>query len=102
MARPFAELNILKKTVKACYSALYLAVMILGLAGALWASLRRAEPWLHRLAAFAILYGVLIYPFGMRICENRYLTTIYPLALIFMVYAALHWRDSFRKTRATA
>ncbi len=88
LARPFAELNIVKKTVKTGYSALYLAVMILGLVGALWASLRKSEPWLHR--------------FGMRICENRYLTTIYPLALIFMVYAGLHWRDTFSKTRTTA
>lgn len=102
LARPFTELSIVKRTVKTGYSALYLAVMLFGLAGALWALIRRSGPWLHRLAALTVLYGVFIYPLGMRICENRYLTSIYPLALIFMVHIGLHWWDRSRKMRATA
>lgn len=100
MAKPFAQLDPVRMLVRGFYSLLYLGAI---LGGTLWAvrSLftRTAVPGL-RLVSVLLLYGVCIFPLGMRMTEFRYSTAFYPLALLLAVLSAIASRDAFCGWRA--
>lgn len=96
MSRPVAQLGLVEKGAKAFYTFLYLGCMLLGTLGAIRILLSTGRPRAWTVVPAILLYGVLIFPFGMRLSDVRYLTTVYPLALLFtvdlMVYVVDRWR----------
>jgi hypothetical protein len=96
MGKPAAELPVFKLVVKVFYSLLYLASTILGTIAAFLVLFRSSNPVLLRLVGATALYGVFIFPFGVRMCENRYLTTVHPLLLFLAVWIAFQAIDRFR------
>ncbi len=83
MSRPMGLLAWWEKAIKVFYSALYLGAMLLGITGAIVALRGRHFAGALRFVPIAFLYGILAFPFLVRMCENRYLVVVYPLAVLF-------------------
>lgn len=90
MAQPWPQLPWWQKGIKLFYSGLYLVVMLAGIMGAFIALFNRSFNGILRTIPLAFLYGVFVFPFVMRLCENRYLVVVYPLAIFFSVWLALN------------
>lgn len=100
MADPFALLDPVRMLIRAFYSFLYLGAMLGGIFWAIRSLFTRTLVPGPRLVSALLLYGVCIFPLGMRMTEFRYSTTFYPLALMFAVLPALDAWDTFGKPRA--
>lgn len=85
MGRPMAQLDPVRIIVRASYSFLYLASFLLGSLWALRSLVHRGSSPGSRLCAALVLYGITIFPFGVRMTESRYSTTIYLLALLLAI-----------------
>lgn len=92
-ARSFAELPFPLKLVKLAYSALYLFVMFGGLAGGLLLLFLHKSKWEIALF-FSIPVGLIaLFCFVFRTAEYRHLALVYPLLLVFSVWAFIViWR----------
>ncbi|HRH37796.1 MAG TPA: hypothetical protein PK760_05595, partial [Flavobacteriales bacterium] len=95
---PFPQLGLAGKSIKLFYTLFYWATIMMGLLGALHFTVKKDLQKSLRIAPVVVLYGVLIFPFGMRLCENRYLSSVFvlmiPLAVVLCsnVFALLRSR----------
>lgn len=105
MHDPWSKLSIAEKAVKLFYSTLYLGVMLIGPLAACVMLRGRTFAGPLRVIPITLLYGVLAFPFLVRLCENRYLAVVYPLSVLFTVIgvdAFLLWFKLKRRPTNTA
>ena len=74
---------------KLLMSVVYLFVVIGGLIGAVILFLKNYTINLKFLIAAVALYFIVIFPFALRMCENRYLIPGYPFMLVCAVYSVM-------------
>ncbi len=100
--KPWAELDPIHRAIKIFYVAFYLGIMIPGTCIAAWVLFRRRStlPW--RMVSALLVYSVLIFPLGMRMCESRYTCALYPLALLFFALACSAVHERIRARRIPA
>jgi hypothetical protein len=97
MIKPFGELNALEKSVKLLYALIFLCTVVPGVIWGLRSFFHPRSSIALRLVAALMLYGDFIFPFAMRMTETRYLTTVYPFAVMFTVLMGARVWDIFRK-----
>lgn len=85
MTKPFDELNALEKSVKLLSALIFLCTVVPGVIWGLRSFFHPRSSIGLRLVAALMLYGVFIFPSAMRMTETRYLTTVYPFAVMFTV-----------------
>jgi len=94
MAKPFAELNALEKALKLLYALICAGTIIPGIIWGLRSFFHARSSVDLRLVSALMLYGVFIFPLAMRMTETRYLTTVYPFAVLFTVLMGIKAWDS--------
>lgn len=79
----FSELNLLQKFIKLVYSGFYIAVLVLGLAGALLAVIRvRQNGFVAAACAGLVFYSIVLFPMVLRLDEFRYFVPSWPFLII--------------------
>ncbi|MBK7555989.1 MAG: hypothetical protein IPI55_15720 [Flavobacteriales bacterium] len=96
-SRPMAQLSWWEKGLKLCQSALYWFAILFGPLGAAWLLLRERRDLSMVLLSCTVLYGLLIHPMVMRLCEMRYLVPTFPLTIVVAVIAIWSWYQSRKK-----
>ncbi len=102
MGKPGNELDPVRLAIRGFYSFLYLGSFLLGSIWALRSFLSRSVAPDLRLTSALLLYGVTIFPFGVRMTEFRYSTAIYPLALLLAILFAVSIWDKISSQRRGA
>lgn len=85
--RSFAEMGIIGKVAKLFLSGLFVTVVVGGFVLSLLWPVRAREP-LELLLPLLVIAGVLIYPWGFRLTEYRYLVPVFPFALVLTCRAS--------------
>ena len=90
---PFSNLGVVGRSIKVFYSLFYWATIVLGLLAALYFLFKKGLPMHLRIIPVVVLYGIFIFPFGIRLCENRYLSSVFVLMLPLATALCAHILD---------
>lgn len=87
-SKPWSAMAWWEKGLKLYQSAVYVAAVLFGMIGGLWLLMLHRRDTAYLILVGTVVYGVLINPFALRLCEMRYLVPIFPIILVVVVLVA--------------
>ena len=90
----WSNLSLLKKGIKLIYAGLYVLTLCFGAIGiVLLVSIRRTVPGL--ILVMITLFGLVVFPFFLRLIEMRYFVPTYPYMLVCAMFALNYGLEKF-------